>query len=68
VLGRGGAGKSVFALALGKKVALPVVELGGAVVHRGRWLWGAADECQQLGLDVCVIGDVDARPVLAALA
>jgi adenylate kinase family enzyme len=27
VLGRGGAGKSVFALALGKKAALPVVEL-----------------------------------------
>src|SRR6478752_6129247 len=33
-----------------------------------RHLWGAADERQQLGLDVCVIRDVDARPVVAALA
>src|SRR4051812_30178159 len=33
-----------------------------------RRLWGAADEGQQFGLDVGVIGDVDARPVLAALA
>src|SRR5436309_2145367 len=31
-------------------------------------LWGAADERQQLGLDVCVVRDVDARPVLTALA
>src|SRR5271167_3644999 len=33
-----------------------------------RRLRGAADERQQLGLDVGVVGDVDARPVLAALA
>src|SRR4051794_40259162 len=31
-------------------------------------LWGAADEGQQLGLDVCVVGDLNARPVLTALA
>jgi hypothetical protein len=39
----------------------------GATVDRYRRLWGAADEREQFGLDVCVIGDVGAQPVLTAL-
>jgi len=53
---------------LAARSVVVLYEGAGADLDGDRRLWGAADERQELGLDVSVIGDVDARPVLAALA